>query len=325
MTRITLPPYPNGWFAVAQSHELEKGQVKPVKALGHELAVFRDSSGAARVIDAFCPHLGAHLGHGGMVNGNAIRCPFHGWKFDGATGDCVEIPYAKKIPAKACVRTWPVIERNKLVFVYHHEEDVAPDWEPELIPELESPDHIFWGAKEWILPTHPQEIMENGVDWAHFETLHGWKVAEMDWEANGPFYRLKIHVDTGADEQAATAANSTDVDSFNSGPGFLYTRAVELMTGIVTNCLTPIEPEKLRLWHLYYYHKDCDPAVYNGFFEAYVNDWLLDIPIWSHKIYRDRPVLCDGDGPHFGRFRKWYKQFYSEDVATGLEESGARS
>ena len=48
-------------------------------------------------IDAFCPHLGAHLGYGGLVEESTIRCPFHAWRFDG-TGACVEVPYV--MPAK---------------------------------------------------------------------------------------------------------------------------------------------------------------------------------------------------------------------------------
>ena len=37
-----------------------------------------------------------------------------------------------------------------------------------------------------------------------------------------------------------------------------------------------------------------------------------DIPIWENKIYRDDPILCDGDGP-IAKYRKWFKQFYVED------------
>ena len=82
----------------------------------------------------------------------------------------------------------------------------------------------------------------------------------------------------------------------------------------VINCLTPIEPERLKLLHVYYYHKDCDPQVWKGFFEAYWHDWTLDIDIWERKIYRHRPVLAEGDG-QFSRYRKWYRQFYSENVS----------
>ena len=100
MTRIPLPPYPNGWFAIAHSDELGVGEARPVHALGRDFVLYRGEDGRARVLDAYCRHLGAHLGVGGKVEGNAIRCPFHGWLYEGEGGRCIEIPYAKKIPAK---------------------------------------------------------------------------------------------------------------------------------------------------------------------------------------------------------------------------------
>ena len=45
---------------------------------------FRTEAGEVAVLDAFCPHMGAHLGHGGKVEGGGLVCPFHAWKFDGA-------------------------------------------------------------------------------------------------------------------------------------------------------------------------------------------------------------------------------------------------
>jgi len=77
-----------GWYSVARSHELAIGEVKPVKAFDRELVLYRTRSGEAVVQDAFCPHLGAHLGHKGRVVGESIRCPFHGWRY-GTDGQCV--------------------------------------------------------------------------------------------------------------------------------------------------------------------------------------------------------------------------------------------
>ena len=73
--------------------------VKEVHALDEHFAVFRssDEAGTIFVTDLYCPHLGASLGSGGTVNGNCITCPFHNWTFDGKSGECVEIPYAKKV------------------------------------------------------------------------------------------------------------------------------------------------------------------------------------------------------------------------------------
>jgi len=310
MPRITLPPYPNGWFAVAHADALAPGEVRAITYLGRDLALFRDAAGRYHVLDAYCPHLGAHLAQG-KVEGDSLRCPFHSWRFEGATGRCLEIPYAKRIPPKADARSWRTIECNGMVLVWHHDRGAEPDWMPERIDALDDPAYKLHATHEWTIASHPQEIMENGVDFAHFQTLHGWKCKALDWRPNGPYYSLKIDVDTGAADQAGTASNITDADSYNSGPGFLYTRFQGALDGYAVNALTPVAPEKLHIQHRYYAHERCDPALVKGFFEFYVRDYDLDIPIWSNKLYRDRPQLADGEAD-FGRFRRWYAQFYSD-------------
>ena len=64
-------PLPFGWFMMAYSDELSIGEVKPVHYFGQELVLWRGEDGKARMIDAYCKHLGAHLGYGGRVKGNA--------------------------------------------------------------------------------------------------------------------------------------------------------------------------------------------------------------------------------------------------------------
>ena len=65
------PPYPNGWFALLRSRELKRGASTSVNALGQNFAIFRDNSGEAHILDAYCSHLGANLGVGGMVSVNS--------------------------------------------------------------------------------------------------------------------------------------------------------------------------------------------------------------------------------------------------------------
>ena len=60
------------------------------------MAVFRSQSGEVHVVDAYCPHLGANMAAGGIVKGDCLECPFHGWLFNGDDGSCAHIPYAKK-------------------------------------------------------------------------------------------------------------------------------------------------------------------------------------------------------------------------------------
>jgi len=113
-------PYPDAWYAVALSAELTPARVLSVTVCNRNLVVWRPRAGAAPVVtDAYCPHLGAHMGLGGSrVENGCIRCPFHGWKFD-ASGACVEVPGSDTCPGKAAaLRTWEAVERNGVVSVW---------------------------------------------------------------------------------------------------------------------------------------------------------------------------------------------------------------
>ena len=137
-------PIPNGWFAVAYADEIAPGTVHGARYFGEDLALFRSAAGEVRVLDAYCPHLGANIARGGTVEGDTIRCPFHGWRFAG-DGACVEVPYAERIPPRARLRAWPSLERNGVIWAWRHAEGKPPDWDVPLIPELASPD---WTAPE---------------------------------------------------------------------------------------------------------------------------------------------------------------------------------
>ena len=155
------------------SSELEVAQVKPLSVFGRDLVIFRTESGDAKVLDAYCPHMGAHLGHNGVVVGETVKCPFHAWQFDGA-GVCTEIPYAKKIPPKGeRTRAWHVEEKSGLILVWHNIDGNPPSWEVPDIPELSSEDWSEPVTRQWRIRSHNQEMGENVVDIAHFKYLHG--------------------------------------------------------------------------------------------------------------------------------------------------------
>jgi phenylpropionate dioxygenase-like ring-hydroxylating dioxygenase large terminal subunit len=149
-------PIPNGWFAVDFSHELREGDVKAINYFGEEMVLFRTRSGDARIVDAFCPHLGAHLAYGGRVMGDTVRCPFHGWQFDGETGECTAIPYCQKVPPQARVRAWPTQEKNGMVWAWYHSEQKPPEWDFPALPEFGNPDWSEPRAFELELEAHVQ-------------------------------------------------------------------------------------------------------------------------------------------------------------------------
>jgi nitrite reductase/ring-hydroxylating ferredoxin subunit len=91
--RFPFDAYPKGWFQVAHSREVARGQVVGLHYFGRRLICYRGDSGNPVVLDAYCPHLGADIAVGGTVADDCIICPFHGWRFASA-GSNVEIPYA---------------------------------------------------------------------------------------------------------------------------------------------------------------------------------------------------------------------------------------
>jgi len=310
--RFPLPAFPNGWFKVCYSDELRPGEVRRVHVVGRELVAFRGEDGRAHVLDAYCPHLGAHLAVGGRVVGDTIRCPFHGWRFEGASGRCVEVPYARKIPPKAEVACWPALEQNGFVASWFHAEAKPPEWTPPAIPETADPGYHLWGRRRWELSAHLQDLYENGFDVAHFRTLHGMDVKGVNLTAEGPV--MKLHLEFGREAAAQSSAEGMAViRSFMWGPGLSLTRVAGLLDGVSVQSLTPIDPGKMELTHNYYVRNDSNPEAVSGFFDYYAKDWELDMPLWNTKLFRPKPVLAEGDGD-IGRFRKWYRQFYSEPV-----------
>ena len=76
-TTTSTPVFPSSWFRIAQSQALPPGGVKPLHYFDRDFVLFRTHEGSIHLLDAFCPHLGAHLGHGGTVHRESIRCPYH--------------------------------------------------------------------------------------------------------------------------------------------------------------------------------------------------------------------------------------------------------
>ena len=88
------------WMAVHRGQDLAVGQAKPIRIMGEDFTLYRGRSGRAQVIDYRCPHRGAQM-HLGWVEGDDIRCVYHGWKFD-CSGQCLEQPaeepgFARKV------------------------------------------------------------------------------------------------------------------------------------------------------------------------------------------------------------------------------------
>jgi phenylpropionate dioxygenase-like ring-hydroxylating dioxygenase large terminal subunit len=308
-----FPAIPNGWHGIAFSEDIGPGQVLPIRMLGRDLVVYRGEDGEARVLDAFCPHLGAHLGHGGKVVGNEIECPFHAWRWSGS-GECTAVPYAKRIPSSARIGSWESRDRNGFIFVWYHDRGEAPSWEIEEIPETRDADYEVVVRKDWPpIRSHPQEIAENGVDLPHFRTVHGWYAKSIDWRTEGPIYTMAYELGEMPERWSQEEAESYSLQSLTEGPTFTRTRFWGAFEGVSAHCFVPVEEGEVRLMQLYYAKKGQSKEAAQRWFEASDREWAADMPIWDNKRHLARPMLTGDDGP-VPKFRRWYAQFYSEAV-----------
>ena len=116
-----------GWYVVAASDEIAPGTVLGRRYFDRELAIYRSRSGVVSVVDAHCPHMGAHLGRVGRVEGELLRCGFHGFKFDG-TGTCVATAYGSPPPQGARLTKWEVREQNGYILSWFHPKGESPEY-----------------------------------------------------------------------------------------------------------------------------------------------------------------------------------------------------
>lgn len=310
MSRFPFP-IPFGWFHVAYPEDLAVGDVRPMRWFGRELVAWRDDEGF-HLQDAFCPHFGAHLGHGGSVVDGTIACPFHGWRFDGA-GACVEVPYSDRLNKRAHLRTYPVVERNGLVMAWYHPDDEDPSFEVPAVDVIGSPEYTDFYRSDYVIKTAIQEMGENSVDAAHFRFVHGTdEVAVLEaYEPDGPFSKML------SAQKYVTPRGVVDgrIDSYAAGMGFsqVHFDMPGIVQAVLLGCAAPIDDETVRQSFNFVVRKTGDDAYDSMIAEAFVGEinkqLTEDIPIWEHKAHFEKPMLIDTDGP-FMAYRKWASQFY---------------
>ncbi len=313
--RFPFPGLPAGWYVIAVSSELSPGAVISRSYFGGELVVYRTASGVVRVSNAFCPHMGAHLGKVGRVEGEVLRCSFHGFEYD-SYGRCRATPYGGPPPARAVLRLWEAREQNGLILVWFDPLERAPHWH---VPVL---DDEAWSGIRWRrfrIATHPQETTENSVDFGHFTQIHGfvdgWITRRVEIE--GPLLttsyralremgvpglpRWKMPVDYNV-KVWGLGYSQVDVDipplSIQARvwvlPVPLDEENIDLVLGAsMPRKLGPVTP--LLRWIVH---------------RIVCQEVEQDLDVWSYKAYLENPALAKGDGP-IAEYRRYASQFYA--------------
>ena len=159
----------NCWYVAAWDHELIDGKLLRRILLEEPVLLYKGESGKIVALNDRCAHRGALLSKG-RIEGDAVRCMYHGIKYD-ATGKCVQIPGQDMIPPKLRVRSYPVVERGHLVWIWMGDPAKADPAQILDFPYLSDPrwkglpGYLHYDANYLL-------IVDNLSDFAHLAFVH---------------------------------------------------------------------------------------------------------------------------------------------------------
>ena len=159
----------NTWYVAAWDNEVTKDGLFSRTIIGTPVLMYRKEDGGIVAIEDRCCHRGAPLSIG-RREGDCVRCMYHGLKFD-ASGRCVEAPAQQRIPPQAKVRTFPVVERHRWIWVWMGDPDKA---DPGLVPDTQWLDHPDWRSLDGYIHYDVNYLLicDNLLDFSHLPFVH---------------------------------------------------------------------------------------------------------------------------------------------------------
>jgi phenylpropionate dioxygenase-like ring-hydroxylating dioxygenase large terminal subunit len=161
------------WYIATQSRHVKRGKPLAVSLLDQPMVLLRDDSNTVHALEDRCPHRGVPLSHG-TIEGQSIRCAFHGWQFS-FSGNCVQVPASLtgEPPRPICVPSYPVQERDGWTWVYvGNRPDEKPSEEAPRLPT--PPDGSPIMSCRMSVMTHVKQdlAVDSLVDPAHVPFVH---------------------------------------------------------------------------------------------------------------------------------------------------------
>ncbi|MBA3741486.1 Rieske 2Fe-2S domain-containing protein [Sporichthya sp.] len=313
--------FPTGWFQVAWSGELKPGDVRPLHYFAQDLVLYRTAGGEARVVDAHCPHRGAHLGHGGVVQAQTITCPNHGWRWDGA-GRSPDAPAGRSDECR--LRHWPVREAGELIYLWYDALKGQPTWEPLVVEAYDNPD--FYPAYPHGIAIDqvgfpPHLLVENMADMPHVKFVHKWvDFPSLDvWTETGP----RLHTVFSGEIPTAKGPTHLVLTNDSWGMGIVFAHFHGLRTTMQVISVIPRDHHnsdlRLSVWVQRPEGARTDEpdnlaraiclAQHREVLEARPGVGS-DRPIWENMRYVAQPPLAREEAKVVSQYRRWIKQFY---------------
>ncbi|SOD72167.1 phenylpropionate dioxygenase-like ring-hydroxylating dioxygenase large terminal subunit [Jatrophihabitans sp. GAS493] len=320
--------FPTGWYQIGFSAELAPGDVRAVKYFDQDLVLFRTEDGEVSLLDAYCQHLGAHLGHGGKVKGDCIECPFHAWQWK-ADGSLHDIPYAPKAKRKVGLERLHTREVQGLLLAWYDGYGRAPFWEWPGIPEFGDqvnnyPIYPYGADHVGIRKIVVQSPIENTPDYFHFPVVHGagQPGRPLLWAEDEHYLRTRMGYWFGYGKEATwlTPNGPVDGETETEAWGLGLSLARFHIDDFITNQLTattPVDQEHSQIFCTMTVSREPgasldDPPTGRAENMLRFQDAQIrrDFAIWENQRYIEHPPFAGGEELYYSRFRRWSKQFY---------------
>lgn len=325
--------FATGWYQIGYSDDIKAGDVKPAHWLDQDLVIFRTESGELSVLDAYCPHMGAHLGHvgrhGGGVCGETLQCPWHGWQWT-TDGSNASIPYmpGETLPVRAEAKH--VREIDGCVIMWYDHAGEPPTYEWAGLPYMTDASDYYPINHNFDGPhlAKPQFPFENAADPHHFIYVHGSGLdAEFsDFEVEGPVCRNTMRLMFGAGrERTWLTPNGPvmgEVDAIHWGASMGIARfRIEDMVVIHMTNITPVDKDNTMFFSTVTANKE--PGVDEGDTSGRHYRMMMDqhtqirndFHIWQNMRYRVKPLFTgEAEKTRYRFIRHHFDQFYPNPV-----------
>jgi 5,5'-dehydrodivanillate O-demethylase len=154
------------WIPVARLDDVPPGRAKPIQLLNEKFTYYRGESGTPHLVGYYCAHRSTQMSTG-WVEGDCIRCFYHGWKYD-ETGACIEQPAELEgFAAKVGIEGYPTQTYLGLVYAYLGEGEPPEFWR---FPMMEQPGELI--VKSWVRTSNYWNGLENANDQVHVNFVH---------------------------------------------------------------------------------------------------------------------------------------------------------
>ena len=167
--RVIMMFIRNSWYVAAWADEVGE-QLVARRICNDPVVLFRDKGGKVAALEDRCCHRAAPL-HCGKVVQRGLQCGYHGMIFD-ETGQCVDIPWQDRIPPRARVRSYPVVEKDALVWIWMGNPDKA-----DIAKIVDYPyhnDRTEWPHKQHTIRVKANYLLlvDNLMDLTHLAYVH---------------------------------------------------------------------------------------------------------------------------------------------------------